>query len=326
MQLPKHSMENITRVSQQGSKPVLSKKQKTKKILRKLHPQAWRKEKKIWLPRHAVLGEKAGGLPPVILGRLGSLEVRLARTPSEVRRAQRLRYQVFYEEMGATPDAAAMILRRDADEFDVICDHLLVIDHDSTKVRFGVAKPEVVGTYRVLRQDIAEQNWGFYSAQEFDIAPLLARHRGLRFMELGRSCVVKRYRSKRTVELLWQGIWSYVRHHNIDVMIGCASLEGTSPDDLALPLSFLHHKVASDDQWRVKALPHRAITMDRLPASCINDKDALHALPPLLKGYLRVGAKVGEDAVIDHQFGTTDVFVVLPVAQIPERYKEHFTV
>ena len=251
-----------------------------------------------------------------VLGRLGTLEVRLARTAADVRRAQRLRFKVFYQEMSAVPDAAARLARRDVDPYDAVCDHLLVVDH--------AAEPSVVGTCRLLRQEVAERHGGFYSSAEFDVAALLARHRDARFLELGRSCVLPPYRNKRTVELLWHGIWSYVLQHRLDVMIGCASLEGTDPDRLALPLSFLHHFARAPDAWRVSALPRRHVDMNRLPASAVDRKAALHALPPLIKGYLRLGATVGDGAVIDHQFGTTDVFIVLPVTAINARYIGHF--
>jgi putative hemolysin len=257
-----------------------------------------------------------------VLGRLGTLEVRLAGTAADVRRAQRLRFNVFYKEMSAVPAAAALLARRDIDPYDALCDHLLVVDHAAESSRPG--KPSVVGTYRLLRQEVAERHAGFYSSAEFDVAALLARHRGARFLELGRSCVLPPYRNKRTVELLWHGIWSYVLQHRLDVMIGCASLEGTDPDALALPLSFLHHFAGAPEAWRVSALPDRRVEMNRLPAAAIDRKAALHALPPLIKGYLRLGAGIGDGAVIDRQFGTTDVFIVLPVAAINARYIGHF--
>jgi len=255
------------------------------------------------------------------LGRLGTLEVRLACTAADVRRAQRLRFKVFYREMSAVPDAAALVARRDVDPYDAVCDHLLVVDH---AVRNRIGRPSVVGTYRLLRQDMAERHAGFYSAGEFDVAALLARHRGKKFLELGRSCVLPPYRNRRTVELLWHGIWSYVLQHRLDVMIGCASLEGTDPDRLVMPLSFLHHFARAPDDWRTRALPGRYVEMDRLPRYAIDRKAALHALPPLIKGYLRLGATVGDGAVLDRQFGTTDVFIVLPVAAISARYIGHF--
>jgi putative hemolysin len=264
-----------------------------------------------------------GSLDPV-LGRIGSLEVRLATTAKEIRRAQRLRFKVFYDEMSAAPSGAALISRRDVDEYDWICDHILVLDHEVKPRRFGQVRPKVVGTYRLLRQDVAERNSGFYTRGEFDIAPLLKAHAGSRFLELGRSCVLRPYRNRRTVELLWRGIWSYVLHHRIDVMMGCASLEGTDPRHLALPLSFLHHYAAAPAEWQARALPDRFTPMDRLPKEAVDPKAALHALPPLIKGYLRLGATFGTGAVIDRQFGTTDVLVILPVSAINPRYIDHF--
>lgn len=264
------------------------------------------------------------GLAPS-LGRIGSLEVRLATRKSEIRRAQRLRYKVFYEEMSAVPSGLAMLKRRDIDSYDAICDHLLVIDHAATKAKpFRKPRPKVVGTYRLLRQERAERHLGFYTASEFDIAPLLERHPDKNFLELGRSCVLKPYRTKRTVELLWHGIWTYVLHHRIDAMIGCASLEGTDPDQLALPLSFLHHHAGACEAWTARALPERYVPMRRLSLEAVDPKAALQALPPLLKGYLRIGARFGDGAVIDRQFGTTDVFVVQPVSAIAARYLGHF--
>lgn len=256
-----------------------------------------------------------------ILGRLGTLEVRLARTAADVRRAQHLRYKVFYKEMSAVPDATALLARRDIDPYDAMCDHLLVVDHAAPN---KVGKPSVVGTYRLLRQDRAERHAGFYSAGEFNIGALVARHRELKFLELGRSCVLPPYRNKRTVELLWHGIWSYVLQHRLDVMIGCASLEGTDPDRLALPLSFLHHFARAPEDWRTSALPRRYVEMNRMRKAAIDRKAALHALPPLIKGYLRLGASIGDGAVIDRQFGTTDVLIVLPVSAISARYIGHF--
>ncbi len=267
------------------------------------------------------LGRLKGASLEASLGRIGSLEVRLARTVGEVKRAQELRYRVFYEEMSAIADARAIMTRRDSDAFDAVCDHILVLDHAAPEPKpFGKSRPRIVGTYRVLRQAVAERHDGFYSAGEYDLAPLLDRHRGLEFLELGRSCVLPAYRGKRTVELLWQGVWAYVLAHRIDVMIGCASLEGTDPRRLALPLSFLHHTCAATPEWRVRALPERFTDMNRVSPEAIDPRAALQALPPLVKGYLRLGAKIGDGAVIDHQFGTTDVFIVMPRAQISERY------
>jgi putative hemolysin len=186
-----------------------------------------------------------------------------------------------------------------------------------------------VGTYRLLRQDNLPQSLSLYSAQEFDLAPLLARHADKRFLELGRSCVLPDYRGKRTIELLWRGIWTYVKHHRIDVMIGCASFDTINPQAISLPLNFLHQTALAQGEWQVSALTKRAIAPTRLDANKTEFqpaqlRQALHALPPLIKGYLRVGARFGSGAVVDYQFGTTDVLVIMPVKDIDPRYVDHF--
>jgi L-ornithine Nalpha-acyltransferase len=277
------------------------------------------------------LGTDAGGdelAPgaPSSLRRLGALEVRLARDAAEIRRAQKLRFDVFYREKSAVTQASCLA-RRDVDRFDAACDHLLVLDHAAATAGAGGGDgqlPKVVATCRMLRQEVAERTGGFYSAGEFDIGSLLARRRDLRFLELGRSCVLPTYRTKRTVELLWHGIWAYVREHRSDVMIGCASLDGTDPDRLALPLAFLHHYARAPAPWRASALPWRYVELNRMPRVAVDPKAALGLLPPLIKGYVRLGAGVGDGAVIDRQFATTDVLIILPVSAIKSRYVDHF--
>lgn len=266
---------------------------------------------------------------PRTYGRVGNLEVRLASTKEDIRRAQQLRYEVFYEEMGAVPSTIARMRRRDEDAYDAICDHLLVVDVSTKAGSPGTwssgRRPKVVGTYRVLRQEIAAREHGFYSQGEYDIAPLIAaRTPRYSFMELGRSCVLKEYRNKRSVELLWHGLWTYVRQHKVDVMIGCASFPGTDPDVHAMALSFLHQHALAPPEWRCSAHPHLHVPMNRIPADELDERKALKALPPLIKGYLRLGAFVGDGAVIDHEFATTDVLIILPVEKIDPRYFGHF--
>ncbi len=253
-----------------------------------------------------------------VLGRLGTLETRLARTKSEIREAQGLRYDVFFREMSAAPSPITRLLGRDKDGWDAVCDHLLVIERAGGGER-------IVGTYRFLRAEIARlARRPFYTQSEFDVAPLMARHPALNFMELGRSCVLPEWRTRRTIELLWHGTWAYVLANRIDVMIGCASFHGTDPSVLAEPLSFLFHHASPGEGWNVAARGREKVAMDLLPAEAINAKRALHALPPLIKGYLRLGAQFGRQAVIDRRFGTTDVLVILPVANINSRYLDYY--
>jgi len=265
--------------------------------------------------------------PDKVYGKIGSLEVRLTRRWRDIKLAQRLRYKVFYEEMSAIPTLRAEMRRRDEDPYDAVCDHLLVIDEGQPSANDpwgGLRRNKVVGTYRVLRQDVAERTLGFYTQSEYDIAPLIARKPHHRFMELGRSCVLEPYRNKRTVELLWHGLWTYVRERKVDVMIGCASLPGTDPHRHAMALSFMHHNALAPAEWRCRAHDRLYVGMDLLPKEKVDVKAALRALPPLIKGYLRLGAFVGDGAVIDRQFGTTDVLIIMPVEKIDPRYFEHF--
>ena len=258
---------------------------------------------------------------PASLGRLGSLEVRLATSKKEIRKAQKLRFKVFFKDGGARADPRSALTRRDICPFDRVCDHLLVIDHDALN-RFGRRKPRVVGVYRLLRQEKAGAVGGFYTQGEFDIAPLLARHADKRFLELGRSCVHPDWRSKRVMELLWRGVWTYVRHHRIDVLIGCASLPGADALRHRQVLRFLADNARAQGEWSASALPRRRAPE---PPAHADLGPVRNLLPPLVKGYLRVGARFGDGAVVDHQFGTTDVLVIMPVADIDPRYKTHFS-
>lgn len=255
-----------------------------------------------------------------VLGRIGSLEVRLAATRSEVEAAQTLRYRVFVEEMGASLPAEAMQQKRDFDTIDHCCDHLLVLDTALS----GQAEEQIVGTYRLLRQEVAFGHDGFYSQNEFDVADLTGRNPDKRFLELGRSCVLPEYRTRRTLEALWQGNWAYALNHGIDVMFGCASFPGDKPYAHALALSFLNQTASADANWKVRAVAGRGLSIDMMPVEAINPRAALAAMPPLVKGYLRVGSLVSEEAVVDAAFGTTDVLVILPVKHINGRYINHY--
>jgi len=255
-----------------------------------------------------------------ILGRIGSLEIRLAASLSEVEAAQALRYRVFVEEMGAQLPAEAMQQKRDYDTIDRYCDHLLVLD----TALLGEPEEQIVGTYRLLRQEVAARHDGFYSQSEFDVMDLVGRNPDKRFLELGRSCVLREYRTRRTLEALWQGNWAYALGHHIDVMFGCASFPGDRPYAHALALSFLNQTAAANADWSVRAIAGRGLSMDMMPVEAINPRAAIAAMPPLVKGYLRVGALVSSEAVVDPAFRTTDVLVMLPVKQINGRYINHY--
>ncbi|MDR6293735.1 MULTISPECIES: GNAT family N-acetyltransferase [Inquilinus] len=249
--------------------------------------------------------------------RAGNLEVRLAETEEEIRAAQALRYAVFYEEMAAQPSPAMAADRRDFDAYDDVAHHLLVIDHAR-----GKGPQAVVGTYRLIQRDGAARIGAFYSASEYDIAKVEA-HPGA-ILELGRSCVAGPYRSGGTMQLLWRGIAAYLFHHDIEIMFGCASLPGIDADALKLPLSYLYHYHLAPPALRPKALPERYTDMRLLPLEQIDQREAIAALPPLIKGYLRLGGHVGDGAVIDQQFGTTDVAIIVKTDLVTEKYFKHY--
>lgn len=251
---------------------------------------------------------------PDVLGRIGTLEVRLARSIEEIEAAQRLRYRVFFEEMGARMALSTDVL--DRDHIDTYCDHLIVIDTS----RAGPVVDRIVGTYRLLRHEAALRHDGFYSRGEYNVDALVARHPGKIFMELGRSCVLPAWRSRRTLEALWQGNWAYALRHGVDVMFGCASFPGARPQRHAMALTFLHNHARAEGAWAVDAVAGRGVSCDMMPCEAVNPREALLGMPPLIKGYLRLGARMSADAVADIAFGTTDILVVLPVSAISSRY------
>lgn len=257
------------------------------------------------------------GLGPV-LACSGPLEARLAVTGKDVRRAQKLRYSVFFEEGGAVPDPTARLIRRDVCRFDAVSDHLIVVDKT---LRRRDGSPRCVGVYRLLRQDVAERNFGFYSALEFDVGSLVARHPGVRLLEVGRACVAPTHRGRRVLELLWRGLWAYARHHAVDAMIGCASLPGADPAAHADIVAALTSE--GDSSWRVGPRPGRGHGVTAAPA---DPRRFLRTLPPLVKGYWRLGATFSPIPVVDEAFNSTDLFVVMPLAEIEERYLAYFGV
>ncbi len=262
-------------------------------------------------PGHAVPSDAGFGEV-----RAGELGVRLAEHAWEVDAAQALRWQVFYGELGARPGPDS-IPGRDADRYDAVADHLLVVDH-----ALGEGPDSVVGTYRLIRQEAADRLGRFYSADEYDLSPLL-EYPG-RILELGRSCVEQGHRSRGTLQLLWRGIAAYIAQHRIELLFGCASLPGTDLDALAEPLTYLATSHLAPPQMRPRALPHRYGEMRRMDPAALDARAVFSDLPPLIKGYLRVGGFVGDGAVVDHEFNTTDVCVVVRTEQVTEKYSRHY--
>jgi L-ornithine Nalpha-acyltransferase len=246
------------------------------------------------------------------------LALRLVRTEAELHAAQELRYRVFYEEMGATPSPEMAAVRRDFDSFDPVCDHIVVVDEE----RGPPDRPYVVGCYRLMLGRVAREWGGFYTSGEFDLGGLL-RFPG-EVLELGRSCVDPAYRGGPIMQMLWRGIADYVLDHDVKLMFGCASLPGTDPRAVAAILTYLHHERMAPEEIKPRAVPGRYVPLDQMPVAEIDPQAVWNALPPLLKGYLRLGGWVGDGAVIDEQFNTIDVCVVLPTDEVKARYQRHY--
>lgn len=252
------------------------------------------------------------------------LVVRLATDADDIAAVQRLRARVFFMEeglgQGSGGNTRAQLL--DSDVYDPLCDHLLVVDETSA------GDERVVGTYRLLRGSVAQRSFGFYTAGEFDLGKLVAgpdRPAG-ELLELGRSCVLPAYRTSAVISLLWRGIAEYIGHHGIGLMFGCASFPGTDVNSHAAALSYIHHNCLADEHLRPQVLKGSGIALERLGRGTYDERRALCSMPPLVKGYLRVGARFGDGAFIDHAFNTIDVCVVLPVGLITDRYAARFSV
>ena len=244
----------------------------------------------------------------------GALEVRLAQSEEDIKAAQLLRYEVFYEECGAQPDETMELLKRDVARIDDFCDVLLVIDHTHNKI---------VGTYRFMLREAAHHYGSYYTATEFEISKLIASPGQI--MELGRSCVHKNYRTKPTMQLLWRGIGAYIQLNQVALCFGCASFIGTDVSQYRQALAYLYHHHLAPPELRAQALPISYQEMNLIPKEEIDQKKAMQQLPPLIKGYLRVGALIGEGAFIDPNFNSIDVCIIVKRETVTERYSQRYT-
>lgn len=234
--------------------------------------------------------------------------VALARTQEDLQAAQRLRYDVFVEELGGGGAMVDHAQRLEKDRFDPYLDHLVLTDRTR-----GV----VAGVYRVMRLDQAEAAGRFYSADEYDLTTLLTS--GRRLLELGRSCLHRDYRGGMAMYHLWSGLARYIETHRIDVLFGVASFHGTDAPALAAPLSLLHHRHLAPPELRVRAQPEAFQPMDLVAEQDLDVRAAMLQVPSLIKAYLRLGGFVGEGAFVDHAFNTTDVCLILDTARMNQR-------
>jgi putative hemolysin len=228
----------------------------------------------------------------------------LASTPEEVREVQRLRYKIFIETMGLSSLANADGL--DQDEFDSYCDHLIVRDSKTLRI---------VGTYRVLSASAARKIGRFYSEKEFDLSRL--DHLRPRMVEAGRACIHPDYRGGGVLMMLWAGLAAYMRRERCDYLIGCASI---ALSDGGRNAAAVYHSLPethfAPPEYRVA--PHLPFpTGEREPENKAQ-------IPPLLKGYLKSGAWVGGEPSWDPDFHCADLFLMLPLAKLDDRYARHY--
>jgi L-ornithine Nalpha-acyltransferase len=241
-------------------------------------------------------------------GILSALEVKITTDPKEIREAQRLRFEVFNLEMNKGLEAS-YASGLDGDEFDSICDHLIVRDLKSQ---------EVVGTYRLLLGSRAERNLGFYSEREFNLHNI--KKLGGELLELGRSCARKDFRDKALISLMWDAIAQYVKKHRVRYLFGCGSVYTTEASEAMAYFSMLKRRYYSPDTFRVHPMSEF-----QCEAIAENLKTAEHAalflkLPSLIKGYLRLGAVVCGPPALDREFGTADFLVLLDMHQLRQEY------
>lgn len=248
-----------------------------------------------------------------------ALEVRLARSALDLQGAQRLRYRVFIEELGA-PGGPLVdhVLRLERDALDKHFDHLVLID----RRRDPATLDHVIGVYRLLPCERALALGRFYCDSEYDLAPL--RGLGRKLVELGRSCVDREHRRGPAMMLLWKGLADYVLSRDIEILFGVASFHGAEASHHAMALSYLHHFHLAPAHMRARALPGRFHPMDQIPADAIEIRAALAAIPPLIRAYLRLGGFVGEGAFIDEEFNTTDVFLIMDTSVMSGRHLDYY--
>jgi putative hemolysin len=226
--------------------------------------------------------------------------VSLAVDDAEINEAQRLRFNVFSQEMGARlPNPESGL---DQDLYDPYCDHLLVRDRNNG---------EVVGTYRILTPEAAQRAGGYYAEQEFDLNRFHAMRP--RMAELGRSCVHRDHRSGSVIARLWMGLADYMARYGYDYVVGCASISIREGGHLAASVyRQLAERHLSPVEWR--ATPHNRLPIERL------DTGLAAIPPPLIRGYTRLGAMVCGEPAWDVDFNTADLLMLLPMSKLNREY------
>jgi putative hemolysin len=235
------------------------------------------------------------------------LALSMASTPEEIKEVQRLRYKVFIKTMGLSALENSEGL--DKDEFDDYCDHLIVRDTKTLKV---------VGTYRILGPNAARQIGRYYSESEFD----LSRLHNIRdsVAEAGRACIHPDYRSGAVIMLLWAGLAAFMRRERCTYLVGCASISLTDGGKNAAAI-IRNLKESDYCPLEYRVTPHTRFPVEEMET---DTTAGAGSIPPLLKGYMRAGGWICGESAWDPDFHTADLFMMLPIANLDNRYAKHY--
>lgn len=249
----------------------------------------------------------------------GNFLIKLVENKSELKSAQSLRYSVFYKERNAKPSLSKKIIKLDYDSIDHFAHHLIVIDKTRKK-----SSNQIVGTYRLLKGDFARQLGGFYTSSEFDLTNIIKIYRDNQILELGRSCIHKDYRNRNIMSLIWKVIARYINLYDIKILFGCASFPGIDVFKFSEQLFFLRDNFSLPNDLSVKSLDKDIFSIDTFKIKKVDMISTFLKLPPLIKGYLRVGGKVSDSYFVDHQFNTIDLCIAVKTENIDYKYKKKY--
>jgi L-ornithine Nalpha-acyltransferase len=241
------------------------------------------------------------------------LEVRIAENQFEIEQTLALRYNIFNLEMGeGLPESRST--SKDRDEYDYFCDHLIVMDKTNN---------QIAGTYRILRREIAKKNIGFYSETEFNLEPIYNLKEEV--AEVGRSCVHEDYRDGSVISLLWAGLGEYMHQYNLRYLMGCGSIHSTDANSASEVYAYLRSKNSiASEELDVKPLESHKLEGFNPNLEVGDISSILKKIPPIIKGYVRIGATLSSAPALDRVFNTTDVFVLFDRKEVDTRYGKHY--
>ncbi len=247
------------------------------------------------------------GTVPVVPMRAGKYEVRLARTPEEIEAAQKLRYRVMYEERGGRPALEKVRLGADVDEWDDIAWHVIVTDTTASSL-------SVLGTLRLVSNLRLKPGQKFYTEEAFDLSAL--REHFASILELGRFCIDASGRQGVILMLIWKWTMQFIVDNHIDVMTGCASFPGMDVERHRDVLGFLYRNNLAPEALRPRPVLDNFVNLSEVADSNAGFDEATKDIPTLLRGYLKLGARVSDAAILDPVFNTTFIAIYVVASEM----------